>query len=93
MPTVRAFECYCRLVLVGKVLRMLSSPGDGEKGEAECPFEFYQTWVTDPLEAQRMSERVTRPTIGISCCPVAGIPEPKEEEEDLVELTHELNLT
>jgi amidase len=68
--------------------------GDGEKGVAECPFDFYKTWVNDPLEAQKMSERITRKTIGVACCPVAGIPEPLEqtEDEDLVELTDELNL-
>lgn len=41
------------------------------------------------------TEKVTRKTIGVKCCPVAGIPEPAEqehEEEDLNELTHELNL-
>jgi len=65
--------------------------GDGAKGEAECPFPFYHTWVNDPLEAQRMAERVTRSTIGVKCCPIAGIPAP-EEEEDLVELTNDLNL-
>lgn len=68
--------------------------GDGDKGEAECPFEFYKTWVNDPLAAQRMAEKVTRPTIGVKCCPVAGIPEPEEqhEEKDIQELAHELNL-
>jgi hypothetical protein len=35
---------------------------------------------------------VTRPTIGVSCCPVAGIPAPREEEEDIKELADELNL-
>jgi amidase len=64
--------------------------GDGEKGLAECPFEFYNTWVNNPLEAQRMAERVTRRTIGVSCCPVAGIPEPLEDDE--LELAHEENL-
>jgi amidase len=66
--------------------------GDGEKGEAECPFEFYKTWVNDPLAAQQMAEKVTRPTIGVRCCPVAGIPAPREEEEDIKELADELNL-
>jgi amidase len=67
--------------------------GDGEKGIAECPFEWYRLWVTNPKLAQQMAEKVTRNTIGVACCPVAGIPEPKEEEEELLELTHELNLT
>ena len=68
--------------------------GDGDKGVAECPFQFYHTWVTNPLEAQRMAERVTRKTIGVSCCPVIGIPKPEDEtiEEDIAELTNELNL-
>ena len=64
--------------------------GDGVKGEAECPFEFYKTWVNNPQEAQRMAEKVTRSTIGVKCCPVPGIPPPEEEHEE--ELTHELNL-
>lgn len=67
--------------------------GDGEKGVAECPFEWYQAWVNEPLKAQKMAEAVTRSTIGVKCCPVAGIPAPVEEkEEDLIELTDELNL-
>lgn len=40
-----------------------------------------------------MAERVTRSTIGVKCCPVVGVPQPaEEEEEDLAELTNELNL-
>lgn len=65
--------------------------GDGEKGVAECPFQFYHTWIKNPLEAQKMAESVTRRTIGVACCPVPGIPDPKVEEE-LAELTNELNL-
>ncbi|KAJ1453204.1 amidase [Pelagophyceae sp. CCMP2097] len=50
--------------------------GDGDKGIAECPFDFYKTWVNDPAAAQKMAQAVTRPTIGTGFCPVAGIPEP-----------------
>ena len=56
------------------------------------PFFRYKTWVTNPKLAQEMAEKVTRRTIGVACCPVAGIPPPNEEEE-LPELTNELNLT
>jgi amidase len=66
--------------------------GDGDKGACECPFPFYQTSVNNPLEAQKMSQAVTRKTIGTSCCPVAGIPAP-EESKEIHELTDELNLT
>ena len=47
--------------------------GDGDKGEAECPFEFYHQWVTNPKAAQAMAEAVTRPTIGVKCCPVVRL--------------------
>ena len=69
--------------------------GDGSKGVADCPFEWYKLWVNDPKKAQEMAEKVTRPTIGVSCCPVAGIPSPEEDlqqEKDIAELAHELNL-
>ena len=44
--------------------------------------------------AQAMAEKVTRNSIGVKCCPVAGIPEPipEVEEKDIAELTNELNL-
>ena len=53
----------------------------------------YKTWVTNPKLAQEMAEQVTRKTIGVACCPVAGIPAPSKEEDELLELTNELNLT
>ena len=40
-----------------------------------------------------MAEKVTRKTIGVSCCPVAGIPAPEEEEEELLEMTREVDLS
>lgn len=68
--------------------------GDGDKGVADCPFNFYHKWVNEPLVAQRMAESVTRSTIGVGCCPVAGIPKPEDQtiQAELEELTSELNL-
>ena len=50
--------------------------GDGDKGVAQCPFDFYKTWVEKPEKAQQIAEGVTRETIGVADCPVPGIPEP-----------------
>ena len=48
--------------------------GDGDKGVAECPFDFYKTWVTDPALAQKQVEEMTRDTIGTREAPMDGIP-------------------
>jgi len=45
---------------------------------AACPFDFYRTWVTDPVLAQKQVEKITRPTIGAEATRVSGIPRPRQ---------------
>ena len=52
----------------------LLNSGEGDRGVAECPYEFYRNWVLNPAKAQETAEKITRPTIGTAECPIAGLP-------------------
>jgi amidase len=47
---------------------------EGEKGLAECPYEFYRNWVLNPEKTRTAVEEITRPTVGTPECPIAGLP-------------------
>ena len=55
--------------------------GEQRPGAAECPYEFYRTWVQNADAARQQAEALTRQTLGTPQCPIAGVP---HEEEALV---------
>ena len=54
--------------------------GDGDKGHAQLPFEFYKNWAEDPEGTRELVESFTRTTIGVDECPIEGLPNQDTEK-------------
>ena len=46
--------------------------GEGDRGVAACPYDFYTKWIADPEGTREMVEAITRPTVGRRGMPDRG---------------------
>lgn len=51
-------------------------------GEAACPFDFYEDWVTNPEATATQIESITRETTGTEDVPIDGLTTEPAETAD-----------
>jgi amidase len=47
---------------------------EGDRGVADCPYEFYRNWVKNADATRERVETITRRTAGTAECPIQGVP-------------------
>lgn len=47
---------------------------ESSKGVADCPYEFYRTWINNPEKAREQVEAITKKSVGTEECKIEGIP-------------------
>ncbi|MET9296462.1 aliphatic amidase [Streptomyces sp. NPDC003077] len=60
----------------------IQAAGEGTAGVADCPFDFYRLWVTDPRKAAENAEAITRTTTAVPERPASSLPDERADRTD-----------